>query len=259
MKYRSPLLATLAAAALGVLALSTPARAEAPTEPTIVDPAALAALGQMSTYLHTLDTFRVNAITTRDEVLDNGLKAQFETEVEVLAKKPGELYVHVTSDQQDREFFFDGKQFTLWAPRLRYWAAVTAPPTIADLARLLEARYGIEMPLVDLFRWGTSESREAITAATDLGPGTVDDTTCEHYAFRQEGLDWQVWIQKGSFPLPRRLVLTTTTDEARPQFEATYAWDLAPSFNDAAFAFEPPADAHRITIVENPADGGAGN
>jgi hypothetical protein len=58
-----------------------------------------------------------------------------------------------------------------------------------------------------------------------------------------------VWIQQGDYPLPRRLVITTTSDEARPQYEATYAWDLAPSFDDAAFAFTPPADARRITFA----------
>jgi hypothetical protein len=41
-------------------------------------------------------------------------------------------------------------------------------------------------------------------------------STCEHYAFRQEGLDWQIWIQ-GDYPLPRKFVIRTLTDDARPQ------------------------------------------
>jgi len=45
-------------------------------------------------------------------------------------------------------------------------------------------------------------------------------------------------------------VLTTTTDEARPQFTANYTWNLAPSFNDEAFTFDPPADAKRIVFEE---------
>ena len=50
-----------------------------------------------------------------------------------------------------------------------------------------------------------------------LGLSDVGGITCEHYAFRQPGLDWQVWIQLGDHPLPKKLVLTTTTDDARPQ------------------------------------------
>jgi hypothetical protein len=65
-------------------------------------------------------------------------------------------------------------------------------------------------------------------------------------------------VQQGEFPLPRRLVLTTTSDVARPQFAATYTWDLAPSFGDGAFVFVPPADAHPITIAQNPDAAGPG-
>ena len=64
--------------------------------------------------------------------------------------------------------------------------------------------------------------------------------------FRQDGLDWQVWIQLGDYPLPRKVVLTTLTDEARPQYVATFTWNLAPSFNEAAFSVVPPKDFGRV-------------
>ena len=47
----------------------------------------------------------------------------------------------------------------------------------------------------------------------DVGPSVVGGVTCEQYAFRQADIDWQIWIQLGDYPLPRRLVATTTTDE----------------------------------------------
>ena len=53
--------------------------------------------------------------------------------------------------------------------------------------------------------------------AVDIGPSAVDGMTCEQYAFRQEGVDWQIWIQLGDFPLPRKLVIRTLTDDAKPQ------------------------------------------
>jgi hypothetical protein len=105
------------------------------------------------------------------------------------------------------------------------------------------------MPLIDLFAWGTDQSRLSdITSAMDLGPSPVEGTTCEHYALRQPGLDWQVWIQNGDFPLARKLVLTTLTDDARPQYTAVLTWNLAPSFNDATFTFEPPPGALPIVL-----------
>ena len=92
--------------------------------------------------------------------------------------------------------------------------------------------------------------KEGITAAVDLGPASVDGTTCEHYAFHQEGLDWQIWIQQGDFALPRKVVLTTLTDDARPQHTSTWTWNLAPSFDDSSFVFTPPKDAHQISFKQ---------
>jgi predicted solute-binding protein len=89
----------------------------------------------------------------------------------------------------------------------------------------------------------------AIKSATDIGPSAVEGTDCEHYAFRQEGLDWQIWIQQGPNPLPRKLVLTTLTDDARPQYSAVMTWDLAPAYNDQAFVFSPPKGSQKIVFA----------
>lgn len=149
---------------------------------------------------------------------------------------------------------------TRWAPTsalqlVNFYATVPAPPTIAALIGTLDEKYGIEMPLVDLFMWGSPQSTtsQAITSAIDIGPSTIEGTTCEQYAFRQDGLDWQIWIQLGDFPLPRKLILITKDEEAQPRFSEVLTWNLAPSFNDEAFTFDPPQGAERIAIAEVPA------
>ena len=236
---------TVTLAATGVLPASAATKKAA--KPSAVEPAALKALDQMGAYLRTLTEFQVEAITQKEEVLDNGLKVQFQGVVSLTAQKPDRLMGTVTSDRQERQYLYNGKEFTLWAPRVKYYATVPAPPTISKLIDALQEKFGIEMPLVDLFRWGTEPSRkEGITVAMDVDPGTIGGTLCEHYAYRQKGLDWQIWIQKGDKPLPRKLVITTTTDEARPQYQVTYTWNLEPAINDADFTFDPPADAQRI-------------
>ena len=243
---------SLAMSAVAVLALALPLPAVAQSdEPApAIEPAAIAALESMGAYLRTLSAFQVEAETSVEEVLENGLKAEYRGAVSVLARMPDGLRADVTADRSDRQFLYDGKTFTLFAKRLGFYATVPAPATVGELADVLEEKYDISIPLVDLFRWGNRVTSEGITAAVDLGPATVDGVTCQHYAFRQEGLDWQIWIQRGDFPLPLRLVLTTTTDEARPQATAEYHWNLAPSFNEQAFTFDPPADAKPIAIAE---------
>lgn len=244
-----------AVAALLLLTGLLPAAAAAQATPAAaaadaVDADAIAALDRMGAYLRTVQAFEADVANLKEEVLDNGLKVQTEWTTNLVVRKPDRLLAHTVSDSQDRWFFYNGALFTLWASRAELYATVPAPPTLAGLIGMLEENLDIEVPLVDLFRWGTEEASTAsITMAVDLGPGTVGGTTCHHYAFRQEGLDWQIWIQEGDFPLPRKLVLTTTTDEARPQFSATYTWNLAPSYNDAGFTFDPPEQAHRIQFA----------
>lgn len=214
------------------------------------DAAAIRALEDMSTYLRGLKAIQVHVVTSRDEVLVDGQNVTFSGTVDMLAERPNHLRVEMTTDKQHRMFFDDGKTFTVWARRANYYATIPAPPTLKELSDMLTDRYNLELPVADLFHWGEGESTAAIAGASDLGAAQVDGTTCEHYAFRQEGADWQLWIQQGSHPLPRKLVITTTTDPARPRFTAVIAWNLAPSYNDAAFTFDPPKDARKITMAE---------
>jgi hypothetical protein len=216
-----------------------------------IDRDAMDALNKMGAYLRTLKAFQVHAAVTDEEVMLDGQKVQSLSTADLVAERPEHLRLSVMSDLQERLFLYDGKTFTMFARRPNFYATVPAPSTIVALVDSLDDRYGIELPFVDLFRWGTPMSdADSITAARDIGPSQIDGVTCEQYAFRQAGVDWQVWIQEGDFPLPRKLVLTTTTDDARPQHSAVYTWNLAPSVSETAFTFDPPADAKKITIVD---------
>jgi len=219
--------------------------------PATVAPEATRALNSMGEYLRTLKTFEVKATISREVVMLDGEKLQFDGKADLIVQRPNRLRLSMTSDRKDRRFFYDGKSFTLYAPRTNYFATVAAPPTISQLTDTLETRFGIELPLVDLFRWGTPDGIDGqLTAANFVGPAQIDGATCEQYAFRQNGADWQVWIQSGEFKLPRKVVITTTTDEARPQYSAVYTWNLAPSVDDRAFAFVPDKDDHKIMLVD---------
>ena len=243
----------LAAAAV-TLTLAPPASAQAQTGDSAtarIDTAAMNALTRMGTYLRTLKAFQVKANVETEDVMEDGEKVQRANRVDLVAERPNKMRVQLASDAKQRLFLFDGTDFTLFAPRQNFYATVPAPGTIADLVKMLEDKYDIEMPFVDLFRWGTSDAQtDAITDATVIGPSEVEGVTCEQYAFRQAGLDWQLWVQLGDYPLPRKIVLTTLTDDARPQHESIYTWNLAPSFSDESFEFEPPKDAKKITIAD---------
>jgi hypothetical protein len=238
---------TLSAACLTVLA--TAAQAQQPAATSLVEPEAIAALNKMGAYLRTLNYFQVEALTTDEDVMENGLKIQYSGVSNILAHMPDRLRAEVNDDRRQRLYLYDGKTFTLYAQRLNYYATVPAPATIAQLDDKLDENHGIDIPLADLFRWGTPGwTPNDITLATEVGSAVAAGTTCQLYAFRQAGIDWQIWIQRGDHPLPRKIVITTTSDEARPQHTAVFSWNLAPSYNEAAFTFTPPADAGKVAL-----------
>jgi hypothetical protein len=216
------------------------------------DPDAIKALEDMSRYLRTLNAFQVRSQFSRDEVLTDGQNVEFGGVVDMIVARPNRLRADVTTDKQSRMYFDDGKTFSLWARRMNYYATIPAPPTLRELADKLADKYDVELPVADLFYWGERRSTDDIKGAIDLGASQIDGVSTGHYAFRQDGADWQVWIQQGDYPLPRKLVITTTTDPSRPKYRAVMNWNLAPSFNDAAFEFVPPKDAKRIMLAETP-------
>jgi hypothetical protein len=156
------------------------------------DPGAIKALEDMSNYLRTLKAIQVHVVTSRDEVLEDGQNVTFSGTVDMIAERPNRLRAEVINDKQHRMYFGDGKTFSVWARPVNYYASIPAPPTLRELADKLSDQYNLELPVADLFHWGDGKSTAGIVGAIDIGPAQVDGTTCEHYAFRQEGVDWQV-------------------------------------------------------------------
>jgi hypothetical protein len=217
----------------------------------VVEPEAIAALVRMGAYLRALPAFGVRAETSTDEVLDTGQKIQLDSVVDIRARRPDRLRADVVSERKQRVFYYDGTTLTLYAPRVKLYAAVPAPPTIRETIDMAGERLGLDLPLADLFLWGTERAPTGdITRADHLGPGRIDGVECDQFAFRQAGVDWQVWIQKGASPVPRKLVITTTAEPAQPQYIAVLRWELSPTHDEAMFTFVPPPDAQKIAIRE---------
>jgi hypothetical protein len=232
-------------------AAAAPAQSQPAAKPHAVDPAAVAALTRMGHFLREQKNMQIKGDTITDEVLDSGQKVQSAASIDVKVRRPDRLRVDTEADRKSRRFFYDGKSFAVYSPKAGYYAQVAAPPTIREMIEDVASRYGIEMPLADLFFWGTDKSGvEDIRAAVDLGPSTIAGVKCEQYAFHQSDVDWQIWIQAGDQPLPRKFVVTTLADEARPQYQVVLTWKLNATFDDKEFAFVPPKEAMPIAFED---------
>lgn len=218
-----------------------------------IDPEAMAALQRMGAYLRTLQSFEVQTNSTIDIVMEeDGQKLQFDGTGLYRVRRPNAFFIEQRTDRRHRQYFYDGSTFTVYSPRMHYYAQVAAPGTIIETINVAEQRYNVFLPLTDLFYWGTPQDEsENITSAQRIGFARIGGATADQYAFRQGDVDWQVWIQRGDRPLPLKMVITSRTIEGQPQFSSVLRWNLNPRFERTAFAFTPSAEARRIQIAAN--------
>jgi hypothetical protein len=222
-------------------------------QPGSVEPDAVQALKDMSAYLSTLATFEVHADTTRDLVAENGQRVQLGGTSDYKVRKPDGFRVDVATDYKQRQFYFDGKHFTVYAPQLNFYATTAAPPTNLQTIKLVEDRFGIDLPMDDLFRWNDPASGQvaALGSGWYVGPATVDGAPTDHYAFREKDgkTDWEIWIQQGDQPVPRKVVIVDTTDPARPAYTARLSWTINASIPADDFTFHPGPGAKQIHLA----------
>jgi hypothetical protein len=245
----------LAQAAAPAWAADPPAAAAAPPAAAgALQPEALQALQRMSNYLNTLKTFQITTRTSLDLVTTDGQLIQVNGGATYKVRRPDSFVIDVKTDVKDRTFIYDGKHFTVYAPELGYYATVAAPPTIRETLDRLYAKFGLALPLEDLFRWGdaTDVGDEVLDSGFRVGPSTIDGVATDHYAFREGDIDWQIWIQRGEQPLPRKVVIIDRSDPAAPAYTAVLDWNLSPTFAADTFAFKPATGAKpvRLTLAQ---------
>lgn len=242
-------LLAMSLAAPGSHAQTAPAGTSPPAA-NAVDPATIQALKDMGTYLQSLNRFRVTNTLTGERVLADGQKLQHTASATVDAARPNKLRARMWSVRSERELIYDGKTFTIYVPAQKYYSSVEFSESNSALVGKLEERFGVEIPMADLFTWGTPAAPiDKIESAMNAGQDFIGSDLCDHYAFRQGSFDWQIWIRNGAQPVPRKLVIANRADEARPQSVSLMEWNLKPSFNAASFKFTPPKGATKIDMV----------
>jgi hypothetical protein len=246
------LLALPASSAIGAgaPAVNPPARTAGGNAPSGIDPDALAALDRMGAELRSHQNFDVKSDVTTEDVLGSGQKLQYAGMLETQARRPNGFRISMVSDLKDRQIYYDGKSVTVYSPRLGYFASFPAPDTIGKTLAVAKDRYGIELPLADLFAWGTDKSLVArVKSGFLVRAEHIGAQVCNHYAFRNEKVDWQIWIAQNGPALPCKLVITSRDDPSMPQYTAVLHWAFPASIPDSVFAFAPPPAAKKIAFA----------
>ena len=222
-----------------------------------VDPKADDLLHRMSSELAQSQGFSVDTNQVMEVVTKEGEKIQGVASSTVHVQRPNKLRAQRIGDLVDQDFYYDGKSLTLHSPSEKYFATVAAPATLEEMLDFARTKLDIVAPAGDfLYKNAYETVMEGVTDGLVVGKGVVEGVRCDHLAFRAPHIDWQIWIQEGDKPLPRKIVITTKDVAGAPQFVVVMTkWNLAPKFSDSLFAFKQPKDAKKVEF--QPLEGGA--
>jgi hypothetical protein len=217
-----------------------------------IDPQADQALRSMSKALGSAEALSFQAEGVMDETLETGQLSQFSRRSRILISRPNKLHAVTEGDDVSREVWYDGKTVTVLDVSAKTYAVIQAPRSIGKTVDHMIDTYGLTMPLADLLFVDTYGSLTAnVVTGVYLGKHSVGETPCHHLAFRQETIDWQIWIEAGKTPVPRKLVITYKLEPGHPQFVGTMdEWDLSPKPSGNEFEFRPPVGAKTVEMDE---------
>lgn len=235
-----------------VIAAMTVFAAAAQAQSTGIAPEARQILKASTDFLASQQRFTADTRNTLEIVLTSGQKIEFNSTGRQSVQRPNKLRAERTGDLVEQVFVYDGKSLTLASPQEKVYAQVPTPGTLEEMLDFARTRLDVVTPAGDLVSQKAYDIlMDGVTEGIVVGKAVIEGVLCDHLAFRAPQLDWQIWIQQGTQPLPRKFVITTLDLPNAPQFGVTVTqWDLAPTFDAATFEFKPAAGMKQIDFVQ---------
>jgi hypothetical protein len=223
----------------------------AQAQPAGIDPVAQRLLKASTDFVASQQKFDVDTRNSLEVVLKNGQKIELNHTTRQSVQRPDKLRSERTGDLVNQVFLYDGKSLTLNNLTDKVYSQVGAPDTLEGMLDFARTKLGIFAPAGDLlYRNAYEVLMDGVTDGMVVGKAVIEGARCDHLAFRSPNVDWQIWIQEGAQPLPRRIVLTTRDLANAPEFAVTITrWNLKPTFSANTFAFTPAANAKKVDFV----------
>ncbi len=175
-------------------------------------------------------------------------KIHFASSGQVQLSRPDKLRASRTGGYSDIELVFDGKTLTVNNKDGNSFAQLDLPGSTDQLIETLREKHAIAAPGADLLLSSVFDTMTAdVVNAKHIGVGVVDGIECEHLAFRNLETDWQIWIETGARPIPRKYVITSKSVAGAPQYTLRIK-EWRTDVPADAFAFKPAPGAKNVAL-----------
>ena len=214
----------------------------------VLEEEADAVLREMSDFLAAAEQFSLTTLQTVDEVLETGQEVQLERSGKYIVQRPNKLSTSFRGSRADTSAFYGGETLTFVQENQKVYATAAVPETIDDTLDFVANELGIIVPASDLFYSNPYESLMLEgTSGLYVGLEPINDVECHHLVFSNDHVDWQIWVEAGEQPVPRKFLISYKHEDTSPQFIARFDdWDFSPNFSNSSFTFTPPSDFEEI-------------
>jgi len=219
-----------------------------PPPAPIVEKYALDRLKQMSEKLASSKAFTFHASSFIEVPAVTGQFLTLFTESDIALQRPNKLRVDVSGDVPGFQLYFDGTKLSAFDPQKNLHSVSDPLATIDRMLDFVLTKAQINFPSADfMYSNPYAVMTKNLTHAIVVGPSMVNGVPCEHFAYMEPGLNWEIWIENGPRALPLRLAMTYKKASNFPRFMVEYKdWNLNPKLNADLFVFKAPANSKVI-------------
>jgi hypothetical protein len=220
---------------------------EPPESPSSPNP--IRHVREMSDYLAALGSVSMTCSVARNERDVDEKDTAAPLEITIHRTWPNKLRADVGGEPGAAGVRCDGSRVSVFNCANGEYATVeqiedfdAALKLLAELLGLPEAAFGVLSD--DAF--GALVTKTGTNDARYVGREDLENRLCHHLAFQSPTAHWDLWLELGDPPLPRRLLVDAPdgTGEAGYLVRIT-SWDASAEFMEDFFVFEPPGDMNR--------------
>ncbi len=240
----------IAPALVLVLAVSISAPAAQADEPRI-DKESHKLLVEMGDFLAAHEEFSLVAEVTSNDAIVGTHRVHTTDMVEAVVRRPNKLWIDTQGDLFSKRFWYNGSTATVFAANEKFYSMVEVAAEIGPALDQLVDDYGVTTPVADFLY---SRPYDLLIAQVETGVYAgihrVNGVACHHLSFTQGNVDWEIWIDAGRHPVPRKLVVRYKNESGSPVTSTVFKeWDFSTKHPDSLFEFEAPESAVEIEFL----------
>ena len=217
---------------------------EPPESPSSPNP--IRHVREMSDYLAALGSISMTCSVALHEPSTVKKATAAPLQITLHRMRPDKLRADVASDPDTAGFRYAGSRASIFNLASGMYATAEEIDSLDAALSLLAELLNVPEVVVGLLGDDAFEALVTKTRTNDaryLGREDLDNRLCHHLAFQSPTGYWELWLELGDPPLPRRLLVGTAQgqDEARYLLQIR-SWEVSAEFTEDFFVYEPSAD-----------------